>query len=142
MKKLIIFFLLAFSISVFSQDLTGLLKYHKHELIELLKYDNDNHNLAYGITIPETQKFNDFSKLMIPVSTYQMNKFKVDSDNNLIELSPGNNFYKVDFTEDPFDGMIEVWVVGEPSTSTNLTLLIAGLLGLAMFMYKKKYMPA
>lgn len=140
MKKLIIFFLLVFSISVFSQDLTGLLKSHKQELIELLKCDN--YNLDYGVTIPETQKFNDFSKRMTPVSTYQMNKFKVDSDNNLIELSPGNNFYKIDFTEDPFNGMIEVWVVGEPSTSTNLTLLIAGLLGLAMFMYKKKYMPA
>lgn len=135
MKKLIIFFLLVFSISVFSQDSTGLLKYNKRELAELLKYGN--YNLAYGITIPETQKFNDFSKRVTPVSTYQMNKFKVDSDNNLIELSPGNNFYKVDFAEDPFDGMIEILVVGEPSTSTNLTLLIAGLLGLVMIKYRK-----
>lgn len=124
MKKIIIFFLFAFSISVFSQDLTELLKYV-------------NHNLTYGITIPETQKFNDFSKPMTPVSTYQMYKFKVDSDNNLMEFSPGNNFYKVDFNEDPFDGMIEVMVVGEPSTSTNLTLLIAGLLGLVMIKYRK-----
>lgn len=133
MKKLIIFFLLIFSVSSFGYDLAE----------TLLKYYNTGYpNLAYGIEIPAKQNLMDFSKSFITNADYKIESFKVNSENNIYVGFSTDKFYNLDFAEDPFNGMIEVLAVGEPSTSTNLTLLIAGLLGLAMFMYKKKYMPA
>ena len=133
MKKLIIFFLLIFSVSSFGYDLAE----------TLLKYYNAGYpNLAYGIEIPAKQDFMDFSKSFITNADYKIESFKVNSENNIYVGFSTDKFYNLDFAEDPFNGMIEVLAVGEPSTSTNLTLLIAGLLGLTMFMYKKKYMPA
>jgi len=133
MKKLIIFFLLILSVSSFGASLTEtLLKY----------YDTGYPDLTYGIEIPVKQNLMDFSKPFITNTDYKIESFKINSENNIYVGFSTDKFYNLDFAEDPFDGIIEVMVMGEPSASTNLTLLIAGLLGLAMFMYKKKYMPA
>ncbi len=133
MKNLLIFLLLILSVSSFGASLTEtLLKY----------YDTGYPNLAYGIELPAKQNFMDFSKPFAPSSTYQMKSYNVNPDNGFYAGFSTEGFYNLDFSEDPFDGLIEILVVGEPSTSTNLTLLIAGLLGIAMFTYKKKYMPA
>lgn len=35
-----------------------------------------------------------------------------------------SSWYKTDFTEDPFDGVIEVLVVGEPLPSASTTLIL------------------
>jgi len=131
MKNLLIFLFIFFSINLFAYDLK-----------EYLLSNDTYPDLATGMEKLSEQKLNDFSKPFAPSTTYQMKSYNVNPDNEFYAGFSTEGFYNLDFSEDPFDGLIEILVVGEPSTSTNLTLLIAGLLGIAMFTYKKKYMPA
>lgn len=115
----VILFMLALSIlaSPSQQELQALLK--------------DQHfDLTYGVVLPEAKPYNDFSTIAKP--PYYMPLFShpmwQEPDGF---LSPYSFWYHTDFAEDPFDGLIEVYVVGEPLPPATITILIAlGMLGI------------
>lgn len=101
-------------------------------------YVNISRNLAYGVEHPTASiKFNDFSNIYKPTTNFSSVHAK-----NTEEIIPFsvNEWYNQDFTEDPFDGRIEVLVVGEPLPSINLSLLIACIVSIAVLQYRKHYL--
>ena len=104
----------------------------------LLKYYTDNHyNLAYDVKQPTALKFNDFSKIYKTNDTF-LSSSSVNSE--AIVPYPVSEWYKQDFAEDPFDGRIEIYVVGEPLPSINISLLIACIVSIAVLQYRKHYL--
>jgi hypothetical protein len=80
-------------------------------------------NLAYGVTMPESKPawdFSDLKKSAVPSQSYMV----VDDTMPGYE-NPYKAWYDTDFAEDPFDGLIEVYVVGEPLPSPIMTLVLA-----------------
>ena len=114
MKYLLSFILFTIALTAFS----------KSDLHAIIK--DDQVNLAYGVKIPEYKRFNDFSDIKI---------IKPATSTNLINCplflsdEVANSWYWHDFASDPFDGRIEVLVMGEPSASTTTTLIISMLFG-------------
>lgn len=114
----VIMFLLALSVLALEQkDFTYILK-------------NSEVSPAYGITLPESSPAWDFSniKQIHPELVKRYTNF--DSEMPGYE-TPYKTWYHTDFAEDPFDGLIEIYVVGEPLPPATTTLLIAlGILGI------------
>ena len=108
----------------------------------LLNYEHKDMNLAQGVDtskISSIAKISDFSKPFVANQEYSMTKWAVDSDNNYIELSPATYFYNLDFSEDPFDGKIQILVMGEPLPSPLTTLICCcGVIGILLYCKKKK----
>jgi hypothetical protein len=52
-------------------------------------------------------------------------------------------FFRLDFSEDPFDGNIEVLVMGEPLPASTVTLLVALAAGAGLLLYsnRKRHAP-
>ena len=114
MKRILIILLFVFSLTSFGLDLS-----------ELISHDYD---LTSGITLPESMDVHDFTnfKVQYPyTSTHADNDYFMDDNIT-------NSWYHTDFDADPFDGMIEVLAIGQPSTSTTMTLIIACLVGLLL----------
>ena len=51
--------------------------------------------------------------------------FNVVSDPLFYGEYNADSFYQLDFSKDPFDGMIEIYVMGEPLPASTVTMLIA-----------------
>ena len=49
-----------------------------------------------------------------------------------------DSFYSVDFAENPFNGMIDILVMGEPLPAPAVTLIIALAAGAALLLYKNR----
>ena len=115
----VILFMLALSIlaSPSQQELQALLK--------------DQHlDLTYGVVLPEARPYNDFSTFAKPPYYMQLFSHPMWQEPDGF-LSPYSSWYHTDFAEDPFDGRIEPFVVGEPLPPATATLLIAlGMLGI------------
>lgn len=96
----------------------------------LLKSVDRNINLAHGIEIPaQTIQAWDFSKKTMDTATSGYALSVIAEPEGFI--GPYWSWYKQDFAEDPFDGRIEVLVMGEPLPSPLMTLLLAiGTLGI------------
>lgn len=142
MKK-ILFTILTFFAMFIAFGQQGVLKYQKNLLMEyLLNYERRDINLAQGIDVsklPSIAKISDFSKPYVANQEYSMSKWSVDSDNNYVELSPATYFYNIDFSEDPFDGKIQILVMGEPLPSPLTTLICCfGVIGILLYYKKKK----
>lgn len=130
MKTLTIIFLFLFTILTFGQP---------NFQQQLLDYSKKNTNLVKDlniVTLFDEKTYNDFSNLkftQFPV--YQ----ETISDNK--EWFMGgyntNKFYNLDFSADPFDGKIDVLVIGEPSTNVNITLALATIISL-IFIQRRK----
>ena len=130
MKTLLTFLFLFLSIVGFSMD-----KKTQEYLFENYKTP---YNLAYDIKQPTAFfKFNDFSTFykqntspfkLETITTEQMIPFTYDGT---VE------WYKTDFAAEPFDGRIEILVMGEPLPSINLSLLIACIISIAVLQYRK-----
>ena len=142
MKKILFTILTFFAMFiVFGQQ--GVLKYQKNNLMEyLLNYERKDMNLAYGVDtskLSNMAKISDFSKPYVANQEYSMSKYDINSDNNYVELSPATYFYNVDFSEDPFDGKIQILVMGEPLPSPLTTLICCfGVIGILLYCKKKK----
>lgn len=114
MKHLLVILLSIISFTSFGLDLSSFL----HQEIDLTQ----------GIVLPPAMVFNDFSNAK-PVKAYT----PVHIQNfYLYDESISNGWYSFDFAEDPFDGVIEILAVGQPSTSTATTLIISCLVGLLL----------
>lgn len=146
MKKILFTILTFFAMFiVFGQQ--EVLNYRKNILMEyLLNYEHKGMNLAQGVDLSKISsiaKISDFSKPYVANKEYSMSKWTIDSDNNYVELSPATNFYKVDFSEDPFDGKIQILVMGEPLPSPTTTLICTlGVLGILLYCKKRKEVTA
>jgi len=115
MKHLLILLLLAFGITAFSYDLTPLLKYQHLDL-------------THGIPIPPEMEYNNFTNSVPTNARANVSVF----GENIFDPDLSDSWYHTDFAEDPFDGVIEILAVGQPSTSTTMTLIIACLVGLLL----------
>ena len=119
MKRILIILLFVFSLTSFGLDLSSVIK--------------TEFNLAEGIVLPELTDISDFSNIKssgIHPST------KVDVG-PLFDDGIANGWYVSDFASDPFDGVIEIYMVGQPSASVNATLAIS-LAAVLILLYKKK----
>lgn len=107
----------------------------------LLNYDHKDIQLAQGVDlskITDTKKINDFSK-PFPTTEYKMVAYNVNSENNFFAGYATDSFYNTDFAEDPFDGVIQVLVMGEPLPSPTVTLICAiGVIGILLYCKKRK----
>ena len=64
--------------------------------------------------------------------------FKIESDPGYYGGYNPDSFYQLDFSEDPFDGMIEILVVGEPLPTPVVTLIVALAAGALFLLYKNR----
>ena len=125
MKLILIFILSLLSISLFSLDTETLLQY------------STPINLNQGIETHKVyQNINDFTYIPENTQVYSKPIFK-DNKEDIIPFN-SNSFYFEDFSEDPFDGRIEPYVIGEPLPSINLSFFIASLISILFLQYNKK----
>lgn len=101
------------------------------ELYNLIK--DAPYNLAYGIELKDQRPFNDFSTLY---SAKVLPYYTLSTDYPILSDHMCDWWYKTDFAADPFDGRIEVLVMGEPLPPAWITFLIATAVGLLL--YKRK----
>ena len=64
--------------------------------------------------------------------------FKIESDPGYYAGYNADSFYGLDFTEDPFNGMIEIHVIGEPLPAPAVTLIVALAAGALFLLYKNR----
>ena len=64
--------------------------------------------------------------------------FKIVSDPGYYGGYNSDSFYQLDFSEDPFDGMVEIFVVGEPLPAPAVTLIVALAAGALFLLYKNR----
>ena len=125
MKTILTILFLLLSAVIFSMD-----KKTQEYLLETYKTP---YNLAYGIEKPKPIKWTDFT--LLPTKSHTI------SNNSEVFIpftyDTSVNWYKTDFAAEPFDGRIEVLVVGEPLPSVPLTLFISTLLLFTYLKYRK-----
>ena len=63
---------------------------------------------------------------------------KVASDAGYYAEYNIDSFYNQDFSQDPFDGMIEIYVMGEPLPTSTVTMLIALAAAGAFLLYRNR----
>jgi len=115
MKKIFITTLLFFiALSILASDTQAILQ-------ELLK--DQTFNLAYGVEMPKQPKpFNELTAADIAGKPmYGVKSMELEPDGY---MSPYGSWYKADFAEDPFNGLREIYVVGEPLPSASTTLFM------------------
>lgn len=103
--------------------------------LDLSSFPHQGINLTQGIVLPPAMKFNDFSNVK-PIKAYIPVRIR---DSYFYDESISNGWYSFDFAEDPFNGLIEIWAVGQPSASTTTTLILSCLIGLFLIRKKTKF---
>ena len=127
MKLFFISLLLLISYTVFG-------KYDTKQLLEYIK--NDPISLNYGIKKAEPFKLQDFSMVKL-LNEKADSSISLNSE-TIVPFPPVNEYWYIhDFAEDPFDGRIEVLVMGEPLPSTTVTLFLASILVFTVLKYNK-----
>ncbi len=86
---------------------------------------NENDTIQFG--------FNGEDNVFHPYSP-----FKIQSDPGYYGGYNADSFYQLDFSEDPFDGMIEIFVIGEPLPAPAVTLIVALAAGALFLLYKNR----
>ena len=132
MKKLLIFLFLLLSATLLGQEDT--LFKSKKSLDDLLKTMKVDYNLARGFEVNKDFNITDFSKPVTPTLNNQVS-YTINSE--VIAPFPTDYWYVQDFANEPFDGMIEVYVVGEPLPTPVLTLFIASIIAFTFAKYRK-----
>ena len=102
------------------------------ELLRDLPYPS----LNQGITLPKSTPINNFTTLMGEPSQLYKHFVSVDGIPAGAD-KPYISFYKQDFSEDPFDGRIEI-IIGEPLPSPAQTLLIVLVVGGIIYCTRKQ----
>ena len=132
MKKLLIFLFLLLSAALLGQE-DALFK-SKKSLNDLLKTMKVDYNLTSGFEVNKDFNITDFSKAVTPTLNNQAS-YTVNSE-AIIPFST-DYWYIKDFASEPFDGMIEVYAVGEPLPTPILTLFIASIIAFTLAKYRK-----
>lgn len=117
-------------VQVYKQTDNGLMKYMLQNKMQI--------NLTQGIDVDAILKKQPFNYNNFIFTSANMSYYhpQISSDNNFIA---GNfeNYYQLDFAEDPFDGRIQVLVMGEPLPSQTVSLVL-GILTVGSIVYLKK----
>ena len=90
-------------------------------LISLGKFDKESVN-TYQFGFKTEEGFSAFGPALKVVNK---STFDVESDPGFFMDSDPDSFYQLDFPKEPFDGKIEIYVMGEPLPPPNVTILIA-----------------
>ena len=101
--------------------------------IDLSDFVEQEYDLTFGITFPELIDATDFTNIK-PKQAYTPTHVQ---EWNFMDEGITNSWYHTDFAEDPFDGVIDIFVIGQPSTSTNVSLIVAFIVMLFLCMYKR-----
>lgn len=96
------------------------LAFPDNDIAALLQYGPVD--LAYGIKKPEPTNLADF-EIPVQKTDYQVTLQSVYEPIPFSDVY--NSWYNADFAKDPFDGLVEVYVVGEPLPSPGLTFMVA-----------------
>lgn len=126
MKKFLIttiLFMLALTVVAYEQSLYKLL-------------DEVHMDLTVGIKQPETVDIADFSK---PVSTAALTNVKQPTAYISSVDALYSGWYTHDFAETPFDGRLEILVMGEPLPTPVTTLLVAFMTVGIIYMNRNKW---
>ena len=103
----------------------------------------EGQTFQFGIGTSET----DFE----PIAIASVKALKEKGGNSSISVSAdplyyagynSDSFYQLDFSEDPFNGNIEILVMGEPLPPTTVTLIAALGLAAAFLLYKNRKQQA
>ena len=86
---------------------------------------NENDTIQFG--------YNDSNNDFHPYSP-----IKIVSDPGYYGGYNADSFYQLDFSEDPFNGMIEILAVGEPLPAPAVTLIVALAAGALFLLYKNR----
>lgn len=81
----------------------------------------------FGFSDSEGSEFN-------PVSL----KLKVAGDSGFYGGFETDGFYQLDFPEEPFDGMIDILVMGEPLPASTVTMLVALAAAAGLLLYNNR----
>ena len=130
MKKIFITTLLLFiTLSILASAI-------QRDLQLLLK--DQTFNLAYGIELPKDPKpFNEFKYTDIPAFVSYQPYISSEPDGY---MAPYKAWYEQDFASDPFDGRIEVYVMGEPLPSATQTMFLTlGVLAILLYCRNTKW---
>ena len=119
MKRILIILLFIFSLTSFGLDFSSVAK--------------EEYNLTSGVVLPPYKEINDFSNVKFTGPYAPLRILEEHFFNEAI----ADSWYSTDFSEDPFNGLIEIYAVGQPSASVNATLVIS-LAAVLLLLYKKK----
>ena len=103
------------------------------DIAALLRYGPVD--LAYGFTPPAVEKLSDLSTVTVADPT----SFITNLSDPMPAYQMYSDWYSADFSKDPFDGKIEVLVMGEPLPSPAVTILVA--LGTLMIIMWSRKQP-
>ena len=141
MKKLFIFLFILLSITLLGQD-TEMQQtpVFKNKLMQELfnQVKTEPYQLAYGVQYPIFD-IKDFSNIL---KINPSNPVQTNLNTEAIVPYSTDAWYIQDFASDPFNGMIEVYVVGEPLPTPILTLFITSLFAFTLAKYKKLHNKA
>ena len=87
--------------------------------------ENETFQLGYA-----TENGEDFTP-------FSVTKAKSSEPNYYSGYNP-DSFYQLDFAEDPFNGMIEIYIMGEPLPAPAVTLIVALAAGGLFLLYKNR----
>ena len=130
MKLFFISLFLFISYSLFgSSNLKYLQEYAKNEPIPV----------SYNLKPLDKVNVFDFSNLTTAsLSSYPYYKLEKVESEAIVPFIPINDkWYTQDFSSDPFDGIVEVLIMGEPLPSTYVTLFLASILAFTVAKYNK-----
>lgn len=107
--------------------------------IEQFRPYMDHNDIAYGISIPPYNSVWDFNNPYYWANWRTIDYHIYAPGEHDGYVSPYVSWYHSDFAEEPFDGRIEVYAVGEPLPPPLLTLLVALAVGWLMTHWKPKW---
>lgn len=104
----ILLFLLALTVVADSSLVTELLK-------------DRTFDLAYNVHLPKSKPLNAFSDSTTAYTVYDLQPAPIEENDSYL----GDLWYHLDFSEEPFDGRIEVLIMGEPLPSPFMTIFVS-----------------
>ena len=104
--------------------------------LNLLPHEAKDPDLMAGVLIPKTDSVAAFSNLIIPDTPYKdIPTMSTEADGY---LEPYASWYNLDFSNDPFDGLMDILVMGEPLPSPATTLMIVLFVGGIIYCTRKR----
>lgn len=139
MKRILTILLFFAMFIAFGQQVYTAKNTIKNELLETA-LQTTQWNLTQGIDTEAIFKQNnmtDFSNIVIN-SNFSYFIPSISTDNNYFGSNTSYEiFYNMDFATEPFDGQVQVLVMGEPLPSTTVSLILS-VLAIGSILYLKK----
>lgn len=116
-----------------------------NHLYEYMLQNKTQINLTQGIDVDSIVKKQlpfDYKDFITSAKEYSFYHPQISTDNNFL-VGSFDNYYQLDFAADPFDGRIQIMVMGEPLPSPAVTMICAlGVVGILLYYKKRKEVEA